>query len=82
MAASQAVVVACWRLCGAFTVNPALPVRSAPDRVLWPEWATSNTHSGPASLTDRQGVTEHACFDHLGQGEWLVQYGTSAAWKG
>ena len=33
------------------------------------------------SPTNRQGVAEYARLEYLGRGEWLVQYGTSAAWK-
>ena len=33
------------------------------------------------SPTNRQGVAEYGRLEYLGHGEWLVQYGTSAAWK-
>ena len=33
-----------------------------------------------ASPTNRQGVAEYGRLEYLGRGEWLAQYGTSAAW--
>ena len=33
------------------------------------------------SATNRQGLREYARLEYLGRGEWLVQYGSEAAWR-
>ena len=44
------------------------------------EWPEPGAARALARLR-RQAVAEYARLEYLGRGEWLGQYGTSAAWK-
>ena len=57
------------------------PVTPTPDRpALTEAQALEIVLARTPSTTNRQGLREYARLEYLGRGEWLVQYGSEAAW--